>query len=336
MSGAAGAAEGALHALSYVLPGRFADSELIAEWLRACLRLLRIAGASRAPPGDIAAARLCAYSSFLARHNKTTGILLTLLDVCRAAQVPAEMVAARILRLPARLRAIALLEIAKAAARFYVFWASSWRPVLRTFVPEIAHAASDEDVVARIEASTDKAAETAAVLRESAVDAHVLVPELCVLPAPGALQRAREVARIARPAVYAALLAASGASTRHSRAASLRWAAWLASLSLDVFAEWPAISTAMSGLIPGLPERVSQEAQASAIPVSPVEAEERVSRFCALALHVLRAPVYETAARPCIDGLADALDGLAITRPLAATLRSYQRLVADYVLYTLD
>jgi hypothetical protein len=187
-------------------------------------------------------------------------------------------------------------------------WTSNWRSTLRNYLPDVDLTApisngqdQFDDLLGEIKLNEGKEDEgIRSYLRRNRTDAYVLVPELSVMPASSLLERVREVAHILRPVMYTTLVAVS--ISRGDKAKKLRWAAWALSLAMDTFAEWPQITSVITGK-----ELVDR--------ASPIEKDERQIRLIKFLLYLLRDPLYTMASKKYIDSVSETLSGWRLLRP---------------------
>lgn len=152
-------------------------------------------------------------------------------------------------------------------------------------------------------------------LRKHRTDAYTLVPELSMTPARTAFERARELAHILRPAVYAVLVATTLNRGAAGAASRVRWAAWTLSLSMDVFSEWPSLVALF----------VKPAEQSDAAKTPPIERNERQVRLIKLLLYLVRDPLYASGSRDYLESLCQSGEKWRLLRPLVGTARTLAR-----------
>lgn len=231
-----------------------------------------------------------------------------------------------------------------------VFSLSNWRPTLRNYIPSFTTTSRNltgtdgkeerkdlDGILSEIKACDGKETEGLRnFLKKHRLDAYVLVPELSVTPCKGTLDRLREVSHIMRPLVYASLIAIS--VVQDKRAKNIRWAAWILSLSMDVFAEWPRLKTLVAG---------SSDSKEKP---SHIEEEEHHVRLLKFFLYLLREPVMSLASHDYIESVLDTLSTWRLLKPFVSksyflfsysyyncleTAKSYEKLCEKVVYYTL-
>lgn len=153
-----------------------------------------------------------------------------------------------------------------------------------------------------------------AFIKAGRIDPLIMMPELVMSECYGNLEKLRELAHIARPAVYASMYI-------FGRSPSAKWAAWSAALGLELFASWPEIQQLLSK-VPSIKSH------------SQIEKDEDRSRAVRLLLFLLREPFYSDFTKSRIDSLKESLGEWKILKPLIQTTDTYQKLCETVHFYT--
>lgn len=215
-----------------------------------------------------------------------------------------------------------------------MFWKGHWRPVLRNYVPDIlrlplgsnksakansARASEgdyDEDdeqtnsLLTEIKLADNKEEEGIHnFLRKHRLDQYVLVPELCLFPARGLLEKWRETSHIIRPLIYSASLVLT---SRKNTLEKVKWASWIITMAMDLFAEWPQLMILLN---------VNDKKKE--IKLSPIESDERQVRLIRLLLYLLRNPFYHIVSKPYLDSVIETLSKWKLLKPFIGKLLTF-------------
>lgn len=284
---------------------------------------------------------MLSYLNYLKSRHPLVRSLLAILNIFRFTQIPVEMVLHRFFSQNIQRTFVLTIELAKFVVKFGVWQGSGWRAVPKNLyvsfeghrdssVMEADEQGVEDDALKRLErrmrqldllirdnASQKPSRTVQAYLKGHKRDIYTENPQLTFSPAVGSwIEWSRELAHIARPAVYISLIVLLGSPAPQS---TLRkWLPLLTSLSLDLYAKWPELS--------GVQDKQERE--------SVLESEEKSRRLLEFFYYFLRQPVYDAVSSPALDSIQTKLNERMLLKPLGETLRIYRKLCKDVYFYT--
>ncbi|KAJ3319463.1 Peroxisomal membrane protein pex16, partial [Boothiomyces sp. JEL0866] len=320
--------EASLRTLSYFLPGRFDNSEILSEALYSGTKLvglyhdsiLEVEAQKQQPKGASAFNR---YNKGLLRKAR---IICWVLTVIRSFETTAEMISSRVSKIFQE-KFVLMIEIVKAALRLALFKISGNRMIMHSVLPE-----RDYDLAKLepgVEAGSWKAARTKkehlsvdALTKDNAdfnpamqylLSKAMIEPSLDpldLLPRLSGFKEITEYVYIFRPLIYVLCIRKWGAQS---------FKPWVISILLELFS---------------FTSRFDFETRHWSKDLTQLEKSEMKHRVFLLRYYLLRNPIYEIFSKPKIQGIID----WTITKPLlsiiGSVLNDYTPLWENYHFYT--
>jgi peroxin-16 len=349
-AGAVGQVEGALRSLSYILPGRFRESEIASESLNSGVQLLSLyhdSLLSRALAQSLRSQKSLQhqsphnrYTRFYCQKSSTYRRTATTLQCVQYTELLVEMVAKRRGE-KMRWRVVVLLEAIKAICRFALMRLTNSRPLLspplpeREAVPEqpqqdeeihsppsertsVSEAGSEQWTMPRTSLTLPPlptSEDISSYLMSKVLTADDIKPPKALLHRVSGLGEAAEIMYIVRPVIYAAAM--SYWCQREDGRRRADWRPWLLGISIEYAARQLA-KRDMETRRPGGARGLSQ-----------LEKEELKKRSWAMAWWGMRGAFYENVTKGVIQGVAGSLRGKPLLDMVGSFIDDYEYLWSD-------
>lgn len=349
-AGAVGQVEGALRSLSYIIPGRFRESEIASESLNSGVQLLSLyhdsllsrALAHSLQHKNVHQSPHNRYTRFYCQKSATYRRTATTLQVVQYTELLLEMMAKRRGE-KARWRLLVLLEVIKALCRLVLMRLTNSRPLLSPALPErefveerpvqdeeiihsppsersnISEAGSEQWTMPRTSLTLPPlptSEDISSYLMSKVLTADDIKPPKALLHRVSGLGEAAEIMYIVRPVVYAAAMAYW--SRRKDGRGKADWRPWLLGLSIEYAARQLSkrdFETRRPGGARGLTQ---------------LEREELKKRGWAMAWWMMRGAFYENVTKGVIQGFTGKLRGKPILDMVGGFIEDYQFLWDEY------
>lgn len=355
-AGAVGQVEGALRSLSYVIPGRFRDSEIASESLNSGVQLLSLYHdnlLSRALAQSLRGQKAVhqnphnRYTRFYCQKSPLYRRTATSLQCVQYTELLLEMMAKRRGE-RARWRVVVLLEAIKAICRLILMRLTNSRPLLSPPLPErevaqdVAPQHDEEDIHSPpSERSTVSDAgseqwtmprtsltlpplptseDISSYLMSKVLTADDIKPPKALLHRVSGLGEAAEIMYIIRPVIYAAAMAYW--CQRKDGRGKTDWRPWLIGLSIEYGARQLA-KRDLESRRPGGARGLSQ-----------LEKEELKKRGWAMAWWGMRGAFYENITKGMIQGVTSSLKGKPLLDMVGTFIEDYEYLWDDFYFST--
>nr|OQO21753.1 hypothetical protein B0A51_09694 [Rachicladosporium sp. CCFEE 5018] len=347
-AGAVGQVEGALRSLTYIIPGRFRESEIASESLNSGVQLLSLyhdnllSGAQAHSPQRRPQTAHNRYTRFYTQKSALYRRTAVSLQVVQFTELLLEMMAKRRGE-KARWRLVILLEAVKALCRLILMRLTNSRPLLNPPLPEREAveekpAPDEEALPSPTSEKTDfslagserwtmprtsltlpplpSSEDISSYLLSKVLTADDIKPPKALLHRVSGLGEAAEVLYILRPVIYASALAYW--SQRADGRGKADWRPWLLGLSIEYGARQLAsrdLETRRPGGATGLTQ---------------LERDELKKRGWGLAWWSMRGAFYENVTRGVILGAAAKLKGKPILDMVGGFVEDYDFLWDQY------
>lgn len=350
-AGAVGQVEGALRSLSYIIPGRFRESEVASESLNSGVQLLALyhddllsrALAQRAEREKLHQSTHNRYTRFYCAKSGMYRRTATTLQAVQYTELLLEMMAKRKGE-KARWRAVILLEAVKAICRLILMRLTGSRPLLSPPLPEreiVEEKATGEEEILpesppserseRSEAGSEQwtmprtsltlpplpsSGDISSYLMSKVLTADDIKPPKALMARVSGLGEAAEVMYILRPVIYATAMAYW--SQREGGKGKKDWRPWLLGLSIEYGARQLAkrdLETRRPGGARGLTQ---------------LERDEMKKRGWALGWWTMRGAFYENVTKGVIHGFAGKLKGKPVLDMVGSFMDDYAYLWDEY------
>ena len=353
-AGAVGQVEGALRSLTYIIPGRFRESEIASESLNSGVQLLSLYH-------DSLLSRTLAHSLQQKQHqtphnryaryycwkSPTYRRTATTLQVVQYTELLLEMLAKRRGE-KVRWRVVVILEAVKALCRLLLMRLTNSRPLLSPPLPErevveekqsydeeTIHSPPSERSTAVSDAGSEKwtmprtsltlpplptSEDISSYLMSKVLTADDIKPPKALLHRVSGLGEAAEIMYIIRPVIYAAAM--SYWCQREDGRGKADWRPWLFGLSIEYGARQLAkqdLETRRPGGARGLTQ---------------LEKEEVKKRGWAMAWWGMRGAFYENVTRGVIQGCAAKLKGKPLLDMVGSFAEDYEFLYDQFYFAT--
>ena len=350
-AGAVGQVEGALRSLSYIIPGRFRESEVASESLNSSVQLLSLyhdSLLSRALAHSLQQQKQHQsphnrYTRFYCSKSATYRRTATTLQVVQYTELLLEMMAKRKGE-KTRWRVVVLLEAIKALCRLVLMRLTNSRPLLSPPLPEreVVEEKSqpDEEVIPsppseRSEAGSEQwtmprtsltlpplpsSNDISSYLMSKVLTADDIKPPKALLHRVSGLGEAAEVMYILRPVIYAAAM--SYWCQRKDSRGKADWRPWLLGLSIEYGARQLA-KRDMETRRPGGARGLTQ-----------LEKEEMKKRGWAMAWWAMRGAFYENVTSSVIRGFTGKMKGKPLLDMVGSFVEDYDFLWDDFYFST--
>ena len=351
-AGAVGQVEGTLRSLSYLVPGRFRESEMASEGLNSGVQLLglyhdHLLSEARGAKGARDGSRQhqhphTRYTKFYCRKSAVYRRTATTMQVVQYTELLLEMMAKR-RGDKARWRVVCLLEMVKALCRLILMRLTDSRPLPSPPLPEREAAvdekpsSGDDDGIDTPSEQSEAGSEQWSMPRTSltlpplpssedipsylmskVLTADDVKPPPALLPRVSGAASAAEILYIIRPAIYAAAMAYY--SQRKNGKAD--WRPWLLGLSIEYGAQQLAqrdVETRRPGGMRGLTQ---------------LEREEMKKRRWSMAWWGMRGALYENVTKKMIGGFTRRLKGKPVLDLVGNFVEEYAYLWDEYYFST--
>ncbi|KAK5120061.1 hypothetical protein LTR85_006542 [Meristemomyces frigidus] len=345
-AGAVGQVEGALRSLTYILPGRFRESDVASESLNSGVQLLALyhdsllsrALAHSLPQSKQHQSPHSRYTRFYSEKSPTYRRTAITLSVIQYTELLLEMIAKRKGE-KARWRMVVVLEAVKAMCRLILMRLTNSRPLLSPPLPErelpVEKPAHDEETIPsppserseRSEAGSERwtmprtsltlpplpsSEDISSYLLSKVLTADDIKPPKALLHRVCGLGEAAEVLYIIRPVIYASALAYW--SQRRDGRGKADWRPWLLGLSIEYGARQLAKHD-METRRPGGARGLTQ-----------LEREELKKRGWALGWWAMRGAFYENVTRGVIRGFTGKLKNKPLLDVVGNIVEDYEYL----------
>lgn len=345
---AVGQVEGALRSLSYIIPGRFRESEIASESLNSGVQLLSLyhdnllsrALAHSLQHRQVHQSPHNRYTRYYCQKSATYRRTATTLQVVQYTELLLEMMAKRRGE-RARWRLVVLLEVVKAFCRLILMRLTNSRPLLSPPLPErevveeksaqdeemlhsppsersnISDAGSEQWTMPRTSLTLPPlptSEDISSYLMSKVLTADDIKPPKALLHRVSGLGEAAEIMYIVRPVIYAAAMAYW---SRRGRGKA-DWRPWLLGLSIEYAARQLSkrdLETRRPGGARGLTQ---------------LEREELKKRGWAMAWWMMRGAFYENVTKGIITGFTGKLKGKPVLDMVGSFVEDYQFLWDEY------
>ena len=354
-AGAVGQVEGALRSLTYIIPGRFRESEIASESLNSSVQLLSLyhdSLLSRALAHSLHNAPKQhqnphnRYTRFYCQKSPTYRRTATTLQCVQYTELLLEMMAKRRGE-RTRWRIVVLLEAIKAICRLILMRLTNSRPLLSPPLPErevvedkqpqdeetihsppsersgVSDAGSEQWTMPRTSLTLPPlptSEDISSYLMSKVLTADDIKPPKALLHRVSGIGEAAEIMYIVRPVIYAAAM--SYWCQRKDGKGRADWRPWLLGLSIEYGARQLAkhdLETRRPGGARGLTQ---------------LEKEELKKRGWAMAWWSMRGAFYENVTKGVIHGFTDKLKGKPLLDMIANFAEDYEFLWENYYFST--
>ena len=289
---------------------------------------------------------LLAYFSYLKSRHPIMKTLMTLINLIKIVQIPLEMIVAKVAK-SKRAVVVLVIELSKFIIKFGIWQGSGWRPVPKqlsisperrdnTLKPAINNI--NREVDERVKEMEDKMDQLSFELKtaqsKEPLKAYLIghksniftsQPSLILTPCADWKSWTRELAHLARPAIYAiSLLAISTSTSANKNTKRAAWIPFLISLSLDLYSKWPELHVSSN----------TNPSASVATPPSTIESEEKARRLLDYLYYPLRSPLYPSFTSEFLDSLEERIGSLLILSPVVDTIKIYRKLCENVYFYT--
>jgi len=346
---AVGQVEGALRSITYILPGRFRESEIASESLNSSVQLLALyhdSLLSRALPHSVQQKQHQSphnrYTRYYCSKSATYRRTATTLHVVQYTELLLEMMAKR-RGDKTRWRVVVLLEFIKAFCRLILMRLTNSRPLLSPPLPEreavVEEKSHDEEAIhsppSERSSYSDAGSEQwtmprtsltlpplpnsddiSSYLMSKVLTADDVKPPKALLHRVNGIGELAELMYIFRPVIYVAAL--SYWSQRAGGKGKKDWRPWLLGLSI----EYAARQLAKKDLETRRPLGRRGLTQ--------LEREEVTKRGWALGWWVMRGAFYENVTKGLIQGFADRLKGKPLLDMVGSFAEDYEYLWSEF------
>ncbi|TKA24049.1 hypothetical protein B0A50_06940 [Salinomyces thailandicus] len=347
--GAVGQVEGALRSLTYILPGRFRESELASESLNSGVQLLSLyhdSLLSRAIAQSLQHRKSHQtphnrYTRFYCQKSGTYRRTAVALQVVQYTELLLEMMSKRRGE-KARWRMVVCLETVKALCRLILMRLTNSRPLLSPPMPEreVIEEKSEEELIPsppserseRSEAGSEQwtmprtsltlpplpsSEDISSYLLSKVLTADDIKPPKALLHRTSGLGEAAEILYIIRPVIYAAAMAYWCQRSDGSRGKA-DWRPWLLGLSVEYGARQLAkhdLETRRPGGARGLTQ---------------LERDEIKKRGWSLGWWAMRGAFYDNVTRGAILGFTNKLKNKPLVDMVGSIIEDYEFLWDQY------
>jgi len=346
---AVGQVEGALRSITYILPGRFRESEIASESLNSSVQLLALyhdSLLSRALAHSVQQKQHQnphnRYTRYYCSKSATYRRTATTLQVVQYTELLLEMMAKR-RGDKTRWRVVVLLEFVKAFCRLMLMRLTNSRPLLSPPLPEresvVEEKPHDEEAIhsppSERSSYSDAGSEQwtmprtsltlpplpnsddiSSYLMSKVLTADDVKPPKALLHRVSGIGELAEIMYIFRPVIYAAAL--SYWSQRAGGKGKKDWRPWLLGLSI----EYAARQLAKKDLETRRP--------LGSRGLTQLEREEVTKRGWALGWWVMRGAFYENVTKGLIQGFADRLKGKPLLDMVGSFAEDYEYLWSEF------
>ena len=346
-AGAVGQVEGALRSLTYIIPGRYRESEIASESLNSgiqCLSLYHDSLLSRALAHSLQQKHQSPhnrYTRFYCRKSPTYQTTATTLQCVQYTELLLEMMAKRKGE-KTRWRVVVLSEAIKAICRLVLMRLTNSRPLLSPPLPErevveekpqdeemihsppsersgVSDAGSEQWTMPRTSLTLPplpSSEDISSYLMSKVLTADDIKPPKALLHRVSGMGEAAEIMYILRPVIYAAAM--SYWCQRPDGRRKADWRPWLLGLSIEYGARQLAkrdLETRRPGGARGLTQ---------------LEKEELKKRGWAMAWWGMRGAFYENVTRGVIQGFTNKLKGKPVLDTIGSFAEDYEFLWDQY------
>ncbi|KAI6892153.1 peroxisomal membrane protein pex16 [Hortaea werneckii] len=355
-AGAVGQVEGALRSLTYIIPGRFRESELASESLNSGVQLLALyhdSLLSRALAQSLQQRRHHQtphnrYTGFYCQKSSTYKGTAVTLQVIQYTELLLEMMAKRKGE-KSRWRMVVVLETIKAMCRLILMRLTNSRPLLNPPLPEreVIEERTEEDNLPSPPSERSQHSEAgseqwtmprtsltlpplpssddiSSYLLSKVLTADDIKPPKTLLHRTSGLGEIAEILYLIRPVIYAAAMAywtqhsSNPTNNNNNRIAKSDWRPWLLGLSIEYGARQLAKHD-LQTRHPGGARGLSQ-----------LERDEMKKRGWALGWWAMRGAFYENVTRGAIQGFADRLKSKPLLDMVGNIIEDYEFLWDQY------
>ncbi|RMZ04926.1 hypothetical protein D0862_05147 [Hortaea werneckii] len=357
-AGAVGQVEGALRSLTYIIPGRFRESELASESLNSGVQLLALyhdSLLSRALAQSLQQRKHPQtphnrYTGFYCQKSSTYKGTAVTLQVIQYTELLLEMMAKRKGE-KSRWRMVVVLETIKAMCRLILMRLTNSRPLLNPPLPEreVIEERTEEDNLPsppsersqHSEAGSEQwtmprtsltlpplpsSEDISSYLLSKVLTADDIKPPKTLLHRTSGLGEIAEILYLVRPVIYAAAMAywtqhssnPTNPNNRNSSSGKSDWRPWLIGLSI----EYGARQLAKHDLLTRHP--------GGARGLSQLERDEMKKHGWALGWWAMRGAFYENVTRGAIQGVANRLKSKPLLDMVGNIIEDYEFLWDQY------